>query len=104
MRNAEISIIVSAYSDGENRELSAFENAFKSPFFKPFQMLDFDKIICGFEFTELYPLSIESLENIHGIIDSKISKTTEFSWTADYSEEELNGKMRVTVVASITKH
>ncbi|MEI8087405.1 MAG: hypothetical protein WCG93_14440 [Paludibacter sp.] len=105
MNNAEITILVSAYSDdGENRIQSAVENAFKSPFFRPYKIHYFNQIICVFEWSYQTPFSIEDIDKIHEFRDFKLKQNAEMYWTTDLSDEELNGKMRVTVIASKTKH
>ena len=103
MKDAAVTIIVSGYSTGEQRVLFAFEEAIKSPFFKPYKIGDMDKIICYFQCSKHHQITMDEVEHIHEIMNSKIKGSTDFCWIPNFNEE-LNEEVKVTLIASISNN
>jgi cell division protein FtsZ len=100
LRNSKVTIIASGYSNGENRILTAFEDALNSPLFKPYKSADMDNIICTFYCSQRHQIVMEEIEYIHEIMRTRIKEGSDFIWLADFNEE-LNEDVNVTLIASI---
>jgi len=102
LRNSATNIIVTGYSKGENRIITSFENAIKSPFFQSYKIGEVDRIICSFQCSEQHQITMNEVEFIHEIMRTKIKEGVDFIWLA-YFNSELNEEVKVTLFISIDK-
>ena len=100
LRNSTVTIIASGYSAGEKRVLTAFDEAVKSPLFKPYKIDEMDGIICAFQCSTKHQIQMEEVEYIHEIMRTRIKEGSNFIWLADFNEE-MNEEVKVTLIASI---